>query len=270
VAVAGGRDPGRAIAIRDAVTLLLRTGQLPVRRTRRPSETGSIALVGGGPGDPGLITVRGRHLLAQADVVVVDRLAPQELLRELAPDVEVIAVGKTPYTAGPTQEEINDLLVTRAAAGKRVVRLKGGDPFVFGRGGEEVLAAIAAGVPVEVVPGVTSATAVPAAAGIPVTHRGVAASFAVVTAHPGSPAEWDALARGPDTLIVLMGLRELPAIASQLIEHGRPADTPTAVISSGTTDRQRVVTGTLDTVAAQTAGLEPPALTVVGSVVGRR
>src|SRR5690606_6253562 len=166
----GGGDPRRAARLRDAVQVALESGSLPLRRHRRGP--GRVALVGGGPGDPGLVTTRGRQLLAEADVVVVDRLAPRALLGELDPDVEVVDVGKAPGHHPVSQDEINRLLVSHASAGKRVVRLKGGDPFVLGRGGEEVAACRAAGVPVEVVPGVTSAVAVPAAAGVPVTHRG--------------------------------------------------------------------------------------------------
>ena len=190
VAVNGGDDPGRAVALRDAITAALEAGDLPARRHRR-GPVGSVALVGGGPGDPELITVRGRRLVADADVVVVDRLAPRALLDGLPPDVEVIDCGKSAHRQNLTQAQINDVLVERARAGKRVVRLKGGDPFVFGRGGEEWLACVAAGVPVTVVPGLSSALAGPAAAGIPLTHRGVAADFTVVSGHldPGRPAE---------------------------------------------------------------------------------
>ena len=186
----------RSVAIRDAVQTALETGSLPMRRHR--AGAGSVALVGGGPGDPGLITTRGRQLLAQADVVVVDRLAPRALLDELDPEVEVVDVGKTPGNHPVTQDEINPILVEHARAGRRVVRLKGGDPFVLGRGGEEVAACREAGVPVEVVPGVTSAVAVPAAVGIPVTHRGLARQFTVVSGTtvstgrrwPASRARW--------------------------------------------------------------------------------
>jgi uroporphyrin-III C-methyltransferase/precorrin-2 dehydrogenase/sirohydrochlorin ferrochelatase len=276
VAVNADGDPARAVALRDAVARLLELGELPVRR-RRPPVAGSVALVGGGPGDPGLITVRGRRLLAEADVVVVDRLAPRALLAGLDPDVEVLDMGKAPHGRGATQEEINALLVDRAGAGKRVVRLKGGDPFVFGRGGEEVAACVAAGVPVEVVPGVSSALAGPAAAGIPVTHRGVAADFAVVSGHldptrPGCAVDWQALADGPATLVLLMALDQLTAVARELVKRGRPAGTPVAVVRNATRPDQQVLVATLGTVAHEVAraGLRPPAVVVVGDVVRLR
>jgi uroporphyrin-III C-methyltransferase len=238
---------------------------------------GSVALVGGGPGDPGLITVRGRRLLAEADVVVADKLAPRALLDELDPDVEVIDAGKAPHAHNLTQDEINELIVARALAGQRVVRLKGGDPFVFGRGGEEALACVAAGVPVQVVPGVTSAVAVPASAGIPVTHRGLTQDFAVVSAHldpsrPGASVDWAALANGPGTLVLLMGVTHLAAAADELIKRGRDAATPVAVISDGTLPTQRVLTSTLRDVAADAARarIQPPAVVIVGEVVRLR
>jgi uroporphyrin-III C-methyltransferase/precorrin-2 dehydrogenase/sirohydrochlorin ferrochelatase len=280
VGSAGDPDPGRVRAVRDAVALLLETGELPLRRRR--SGPGRVALVGGGPGAPGLITVRGRRLLAEADVVVVDRLAPRALLDRLDPDVEVVDVGKTPHGAGPTQADISALLVERAGRGLRVVRLKGGDPFVLGRGGEEVAACVAAGVPVEVVPGVTSAVAGPAAAGIPVTHRGVAADFAVVSGHvepgavpgsaPGSVIDWQALADGPATLVLLMALDRVGAAAAELVKRGRPGTTPVAVVRRATLPDQQVLVATLDTVGAAVAeaGLRPPAVVVVGEVVGLR
>jgi uroporphyrin-III C-methyltransferase/precorrin-2 dehydrogenase/sirohydrochlorin ferrochelatase len=274
----GGADPHRARAVRDAVAALLDAGELPVRRHRRPSAGGGrVSLVGGGPGDPGLITVRGRRLLAQADVVVVDRLAPRELLGRLDPAVEVVDVGKVPHGAGPTQEEISTLLVDRGRRGLRVVRLKGGDPFVLGRGGEEMLACVRAGVPVEVVPGVSSAIAGPAAAGIPVTHRGVAADFAVVSGHldpgrPGSTVDWQALADGPATLVLLMALDRLDTVATELVKRGRPGHTPVAVVRRATLPDQQVLVATLDTVAGEVAraGLRPPGVVVVGEVVRLR
>jgi uroporphyrin-III C-methyltransferase/precorrin-2 dehydrogenase/sirohydrochlorin ferrochelatase len=282
VGSAGAPDPVRVAAVRDAVALLLETGELPLRAGR--SAAGSVALVGGGPGDPELITVRGRRLLAEADVVVVDRLAPRVLLDRLDPGVEIVDVGKGPHGAGPTQEQISALLVDRARAGKRVVRLKGGDPFVLGRGGEEVSACVRAGVPVTVVPGVTSAVAGPAAAGIPVTHRGVAADFAVVSGHvepsPDGPAgtpsgsviDWQALADGPATLVLLMALERVGAAAAELVKRGRPGSTPVAVVRRATLPDQQVLVATLETVAAAVAdaGLRPPAVVVVGEVVGLR
>ncbi|GGK38350.1 hypothetical protein GCM10010124_33990 [Pilimelia terevasa] len=235
---------------------------------------GEVALVGAGPGDPELITVKGLRLLRAAQVVVMDRLVPGPLLDELAPDVEIVDVSKIPYGPSVAQEEINRTLVERARAGLRVVRLKGGDPYVFGRGGEELLACAEAGVPVTVVPGVSSALAVPAAAGVPLTHRGVAHEFTVVSGHlapehPESLVDWPALARLRGTLVVLMGVRNLAAIAAVLRAHGRPADTPVAVVQEGTLAAQRTVRATLDTVAAAaaSAGIRPPAVTVVGPVV---
>ena len=216
-------DPQRSAGIRDAVLAGLQDGTLRTRRRRRG---GRVALVGGGPGDPGLITVRGRQLLAEADVVVADRLAPRALLDELAPDVELVDAAKIPRGRAMTQEDINSLLVERARQGLAVVRLKGGDPFVFGRGGEEVLACLADGIPVTVVPGVTSAVGVPAAAGIPVTHRGVTQEFRVISAHSRRATRvprWT----GPSwptsqaTLVLLMGLEHLSQVAETLIRAGR-------------------------------------------------
>jgi uroporphyrin-III C-methyltransferase/precorrin-2 dehydrogenase/sirohydrochlorin ferrochelatase len=276
VAVTAGGDPRRAQRLRAAIALSLVDGRLPVRPQRRPA-LGSVALVGGGPGDPGLLTVRGRQLLAEADVVVADHLAPHEVLAELDPDVEVIDAGKVPGAHTLTQEQINQVLTSRALTGQRVVRLKGGDPFVFGRGGEEALACARAGVPVTVVPGVTSAVAVPARAGIPVTHRGITQDFAVVSAHldpshPGATVDWAALAQGPGTLVLLMAVGRLEQISRELVKRGRDASTPVAVICDGTTPRQRVLTTTLGDVADQAArqGIRPPAVVVVGDVVRLR
>jgi uroporphyrin-III C-methyltransferase/precorrin-2 dehydrogenase/sirohydrochlorin ferrochelatase len=271
VAVLGGGDPRRAMAVRDGIRDRLADGSLDAG----PSHpVAGVALVGAGPGDPELITVRGRRLLALADVVVADRLAPGLLLDELRPEVELVDASKIPYGPARAQEEINRILVDRARKGRFVVRLKGGDPYVFGRGGEEVLACTAAGVPVTVVPGVTSAISVPAAAGIPVTHRGVAHEFVVVSGHvapddPRSLADWPALATLRGTLCVLMGLNHLPAIVEVLIEHGRPVDTPVAVIQDGTTGAQRVVRGPLRDIADLVAieRIHPPAVVVIGGVV---
>jgi uroporphyrin-III C-methyltransferase/precorrin-2 dehydrogenase/sirohydrochlorin ferrochelatase len=276
VAVNGGDDPGRALALRDAIAAALDVGTLPARRVRRGGSTvGSVALVGGGPGDPELITVRGRRLVADADVVVVDRLAPRELLTSLADDVEVIDCGKAAHRQNLTQDEINAVLVDRALAGKRVVRLKGGDPFVFGRGGEEWLACLAAGVAVTVVPGVSAALAGPALAGIPLTHRGLAADFTVVSGHldPGRPAEsgidWPGLAAHAGTLVLMMAMDRLDLIAAQLIEHGRAPGTPAAVVHRATLPGQRVVRAPLAHIAAVAAAEEigAPAVVVVGDVV---
>lgn len=268
VAVNAGGDPRRAARLRWAVQLALETGELPLRRQRRSSEAGCVALVGGGPGDPGLITTRGRRLLAEADVVVVDRLAPRTVLHDLDDDVEIVDVGKTPGHHPVPQHEINRLLVDHAQAGRRVVRLKGGDPFVLGRGGEEVLACREAGVAVEVVPGVTSAVAVPAAAGIPVTHRGLAKQFTVVSGHEGT--DWAALAALEGTLVLLMGVSLLAESAAALVAHGKPSDTPVGVVEDGFGPRQRLTVGTLADIAegAAARGVRAPAVVVVGDVVG--
>ncbi|MGN6246394.1 MAG: uroporphyrinogen-III C-methyltransferase [Motilibacteraceae bacterium] len=265
VAVTSNGDPRRSVRLRDAVAVALATGSLPLRR-HRSGGAGHVALVGGGPGDPGLVTTRGRQLLAAADVVVVDRLAPLALLDTLDDDVLVVDVGKTPDHHPVPQEEINRLLVQHAQQGRRVVRLKGGDPFVLGRGGEEALACLAAGVDVEVVPGVTSAVAVPAAAGIPVTHRGLARGFAVVSAHEA--LEDPELARLDGTLVLLMGVTRLAESAVALVAHGRAADTPVAVVERGFAPDQRTTLGTLATIAdvAAERGVSNPAVVVVGEV----
>ncbi|MBW8484204.1 uroporphyrinogen-III C-methyltransferase [Actinomadura parmotrematis] len=272
VGVLANGDPRRAAGLRDAVVDGLRDGALESRHSRRKPV--GVALVGGGPGDPGLITVRGRQLLAQADVVVADRLAPRELLDELAADVEVIDAAKIPYGRTVAQDRINDHLVEHARQGRFVVRLKGGDPFVFGRGGEEALHCARHGIPVTVVPGITSAVAVPGAAGVPVTHRGVSQEFHVVSAHvpPGHPestVDWAALAASQGTLVLLMSVERMALIADALVGHGRAAGTPVAVIQNGTLPGQRTLTATLGTVAAAMAeaGVRPPAIVVVGDVV---
>jgi uroporphyrin-III C-methyltransferase/precorrin-2 dehydrogenase/sirohydrochlorin ferrochelatase len=271
VSVNAGDDPVRAGRLRDLIALALATGTLPSRPVR--GGRGRVALVGGGPGDPELITVRGRRLLFEADVVVTDRLAPRSLLSQLPPEVEIIDCGKSAHRHNLSQEQINAVIVERALAGDRVVRLKGGDPFVFGRGGEEVAACVAAGVDVQVVPGITSAIAAPAAAGIPVTHRGLAADFAVVSGHrdPGRAEagwNWPELAVGPATLVLLMAMDNLAEISAELIEHGRPANTPAAVIQHATLPEQRIVRSSLATVAAETAaaGLTAPSVVVIGAV----
>jgi len=237
--------------------------------------SGAVYLVGAGPGDPDLLTVRGLRCLQRADVVVYDRLLDPRLLDEAPRRARRIYAGKGPGRQALRQEEINALLIRHARAGRVVVRLKGGDPFVFGRGGEEAAACVAAGIPWEVVPGVTSALAVPARASIPLTHRGVATSFAVVTGHAaGTPEdghEWAALAR-IDTLVVLMGAGHLTEIADLLIAHGRSPETPTAAIERGMMPGERVLTGTLVTIAelAEREGLISPATLVVGEVVRLR
>lgn len=276
VAVSGGGDPRRARAVRDAVAAGLDSGTLPVRRTRAAAaaSAGVVHLVGGGPGDEELLTVRGRRLLAQADVVVVDRLAPRSVLSSLSSDVEVIDCGKTPGHHQLTQDQINEVLVDRARQGLTVVRLKGGDPFVLGRGGEEALYCHAAGVPVTVVPGVTSVVSVPAAAGIPVTHRGVSTSFALVSAHDGVSAVVEAAAAHPTstTLVLLMGVRLLRSSATALVAAGRPASTPVAIVERGWSATQRTTVGTLADIAdlAEERGVESPAVVVVGDVVALR
>ncbi len=278
VAVTAGGDPRRARQLRTAIEVALADGTLPVRR-RRPGQApaGHVALIGGGPGDPELITVLGRRLLAEADVVVTDKLAPRALLARLDPDVEVIDAGKAPHAHNLTQDQINHLIIARALAGQRVARLKGGDPFVFGRGGEEALACVRAGVPFRVVPGLTSAIAVPAYAGIPVTHRGITQDFAVVSAHldpshPGATVDWESLARGPGTLVLLMAVAHLDRVAAELIKRGRDAATPVAVIRDGTMPGQQVLTSTLGDLAAdaERADVMPPAVVVIGEVVRLR
>ncbi|MDQ7040833.1 MAG: uroporphyrinogen-III C-methyltransferase [Rhodothermus sp.] len=236
---------------------------------RRSAKRGKVYLVGAGPGDPELITVRGLSLLRQAEVVVYDRLVHPMLLEVVPPTAERVYVGKTPGHHMRPQEAIQELLIDRARRNLVVVRLKGGDPFVFGRGGEEAQALARAGIPFEVVPGVTSAIAVPAYAGIPVTQRGVAGAFAVVTGHRCDletlGLDWSALAR-IDTLVLLMGLRRLPELTRTLQAYGRAPDTPVAVISNGTTAAQQRVIGTLADIAERAATLSTPATVVVGKV----
>jgi uroporphyrin-III C-methyltransferase len=232
--------------------------------------TGTVYLVGAGPGDPGLLTLRGAELLRRAEVVVYDRLAPPELL-DLAPaGAELVDAGKAPGRPRLDQEAINRLLVARARAGRTVVRLKGGDPFVFGRGGEEALACALAGVPFEVVPGVSAALAAPAYAGVPLTQRDLAASFAVVTASlaGGRTAELDRLAEAADTLVVLMAAERLEAVCRALVRAGRPADEPAVIVQWAATARQRSLRGTLSELPALAAGagVGPPATLVVGKV----
>lgn len=241
--------------------------------------TGTVYLVGAGPGDPGLITIKGLELIRRADVLIYDRLIPRELLDEAKPDAEKIDVGKLPQQHRLPQEDINRLLVEKAQQDRTVVRLKGGDPFVFGRGGEEALACHAAGVPFVVVPGVTSAIAVPAYAGIPVTHRHVTAAFTVFAGHedptraaPGIDYPALAAAAKLGTLVLLMGVTHLERIASELMAAGIDGSKPAACIEWGTTEGQRVVEGTLSTIARQVkeAGVQPPAITVIGDVAELR
>lgn len=238
--------------------------------------SGIVYLVGAGPGDPGLITVRGLECLRQAEVVIYDRLVHESLLDEAPAWAERIFVGKMPGCHARRQEEINALLIERARAGQMVVRLKGGDPFVFGRGAEEAAACAAAGVRYEIVPGVSSAIGVPARAGIPVTHRGVSSAFAVVTAHRGAgdhddELNWAALS-AIDTLVVLMGVERLPYVVASLIKHGKSPQTPAAVIERGTLPGEQVIIGTLSNIVtrAALAGIRSPAAIVIGEVVRLR
>jgi uroporphyrin-III C-methyltransferase / precorrin-2 dehydrogenase / sirohydrochlorin ferrochelatase len=265
-------DPRRSAAIRDAIISGLRTGELSAPHGR--GHRAGVAIIGGGPGDPGLITVRGRQLLAEADVVLTDRLAPRSLLDELPAGVEVIDVSKIPYGRAMAQEQINATLIDRARAGRFVARLKGGDPFVFGRGAEEVLACLRAGVSVTVVPGVTSAVGVPTSAWLPVTHRGVAQEFHVVSVHvpPGddrSTVDWALLGGSPGTLVLLMAVQRIGAVTAELLRHGRNPDTPVFVIADGTMPTQRTINSTLEQVEGMVTreGIRPPAIVVVGEVV---
>ncbi|MDV7085108.1 uroporphyrinogen-III C-methyltransferase [Rhodococcus sp. IEGM 248] len=272
IGVLAGGDHRRSAAVRTALVEGLQSGAVA---DTAESPAAGVALVGGGPGDPDLITVRGRRLLARADVVVADRLAPPELLAELGSDVEVIDAAKIPYGRAMAQEAINAALIEGAKAGKFVVRLKGGDPYVFGRGYEELEACAAAGVPVTVVPGITSAISVPSAAGIPVTHRGVTHEFVVVSGHvapdhPDSLVDWSALARLKGTIVLLMAVERIEAFATVLMEGGRPVDTPVTVIQEGTLRTQRTVRADLQTVAARVKEeqIRPPAIVVIGPVAG--
>jgi uroporphyrin-III C-methyltransferase len=261
---------------------LARQGGVPaVRPAGAPDATattnGSVILVGGGPGNPGLITVAGLEAVGAADVVVCDRLAPQSVLQDTKPGAEIIDVAKIPKGAATSQERINALLVERAQAGLTVVRLKGGDSFVFGRGGEEWQACADAGIPVRVIPGVSSATAGPALAGVPLTHRQLTQGFTVVSGHvppgdPGSTLDWAALARANTTLVIMMGVATLPAITAELIKDGLRADTPAMTVADAGMPTQQAVHGTLADIAeaTQDARIRPPAITVIGAVVAWR
>ncbi|WP_055400396.1 MULTISPECIES: uroporphyrinogen-III C-methyltransferase [unclassified Mycobacterium] len=274
VGVLAGGEHRRSAAIRSAIREALQTGVITVDSAVSSDVVrGGVALVGGGPGDPELITVRGRRLLAHADVVVADRLAPPELLAELPPHVEVIDAAKIPYGRAMAQDAINDVMIERARSGKFVVRLKGGDPFVFARGYEEVQACVDAGIPVIVVPGVTSAIGVPALAGVPVTHRAINHEFVVVSGHlapdhPESLVNWNALAALSGTIVLLMAVERIELFADALIKGGRPADTPVLVVQHGTTAEQRTLRATLaDTPEKIRAeGIRPPAIIVIGPV----
>jgi uroporphyrin-III C-methyltransferase/precorrin-2 dehydrogenase/sirohydrochlorin ferrochelatase len=238
------------------------------------SGVGRVILVGGGPGDPDLITVRGMLALRSADVVVADRLGPRSLLADLPDGVEVIDVGKSPRGPAAKQEDIIDLLIEHAKRGSVVVRLKGGDPFIFGRGGEELLACAEAGIDCSVVPGISSAIAAPGLAGIPVTHRGLAQDFVVASGHlppghPGSTVDWARLGATTSTVVLLMAVHTLPAIADALLVAGRDPETPVACVQEGGTSTQRVLVSSLETVAkdAATFGLAAPSVIVIGEVV---
>jgi len=262
----GDPDPRRVASVRDVLATHVHSGAVDLRR-RRPGD-GRVVLVGSGPGDAGLVTVAGMAAVASADVVVTDRLGAAELLESVADDVEVVDVGKDPRHHAVPQAEINRLLVDRARRGLTVVRLKGGDPFVYGRGGEEVHACRAAGVEVEVVPGVTSAFAAPALAGVPVTQRGVVTSVVVSSGHAGAdPAALAALASGA-TLVLLMAVRTLPEICAAALEAGAPSDLPVAVVERASQPGQRVTRATLGTAANDfaRAGVRPPAVVVMGAV----
>lgn len=273
VGVLAGGEHRRSAAIRSAIREAFQQGAIVAETP--DVVPGGVALVGGGPGDPELITVRGRRLLARADVVIADRLAPPELLAELPPHVEVIDAAKIPYGRAMAQDAINAAIIERARAGKFVVRLKGGDPFVFARGYEEVLACADAGIPVTVVPGVTSAIAVPAMAGVPVTHRGLNHEFVVVSGHiapdhPESLVNWDALAAMSGTIVLLMAVERVELFAAALQKGGRPADTPVLVVEHGTTAAQRTLRATLADAPERirVEGIRPPAIVVIGPVAG--
>lgn len=274
VGVLASGDHRRSAAIRSAIREALQNG-LVTSTSYQSSDVirGGVALIGGGPGDPELITVRGRRLLAQADVVVADRLAPPELLAELPPHVEVIDAAKIPYGRAMAQDAINDVMIERAKAGRFVVRLKGGDPFVFARGYEEVLACTEAGIPVIVVPGVTSAIAVPALAGVPVTHRATNHEFVVVSGHiapdhPESLVNWNALAAMSGTIVLLMAVERIELFVEALLKGGRPADTPVLVVQHGTTPAQHTLRATLADTSekVRAEGIRPPAIIVIGAV----
>ena len=272
LAVLGRREPRRTAAVRDAIVTGLHEGTIATSE-RRPSVPG-VTLVGGGPGHPELISVAGRRALMEADVVVADRLAPRELLGDLPATTELVDVAKLPRGTSARQEEINRLIVARALAGQRVVRFKGGDSFVFGRGFEEIEACREAGVAVHVIPGRASPLAVPAVAGIPVTHRAVAHDFTVVSGHvpPGhadSLVDWDAVGRLRGTLLLMMAVENAPAIADALVASGRDASTPVAVVCDGSMPGERTVLSTLGEVGADLDrhDVRPPAIIVVGDVV---
>jgi uroporphyrin-III C-methyltransferase / precorrin-2 dehydrogenase / sirohydrochlorin ferrochelatase len=271
VAVTAGGDPTQAVALRNSIEALLRSGELTARRGRRSG--GRVVLVGGGPGDPDLLTLRGYRALLDADVVVTDRLGPTGLLDLLPAGVEVIDVGKTPGGHAAEQQAINELIVERARQGDVVVRLKGGDPFVLGRGSEEVDACVAAGVAVDVVPGLTSAIAAATLAGVPLTERGTTQHFTVVSGHvpPGDPrssVDWALLAATDATLVLLMAVANLGAISAALIAGGRTPDTPAVIVENASLPEQRVIAAVLSDLAdvAEAHQVVPPAVVIVGDV----
>lgn len=276
VGVLASGEHRRSAAVRSAIRDAFAQGRIApdiVASSSSDVMPGGVALVGGGPGDPELITVRGRRLLSYADVVVADRLAPPELLAELAPHVEVIDASKIPYGRAMAQEAINEVLIDRARAGRFVVRLKGGDPFVFARGYEEVIACAEAGIPVTVVPGVSSAIAVPALAGVPVTHRAVNHEFVVVSGHlspqdPESLVNWDALSKMSGTIVLLMAVERIELFAEVLMAGGRSAETPVLVVQHGSTAAERVLRARLSDVAQRIRddAIRPPAIIVIGPV----
>lgn len=268
----GDPRPKRTLKLRDRISSWLRTTTVPAGAhdavNRRAPQHGEVVLVGGGPGAVELLTLAAKKAIDEAQVIVIDRLAPRAVLEWVGADVEIVDVGKSGGDHPVSQAEINQILVDRALLGKKVVRLKGGDPYVFGRGGEELDACRAAGVPVTVIPGISSAVAVPAAAGIPVTHRGISRGFSVVTAH----SQLGTLPPVQDhTLVLLMGVAQLESVAATLIAQGNPGDTPCAIVEDGFGPRQRTTIASLETLAqrAAEAGVMPPAITVIGDVVLR-
>jgi uroporphyrin-III C-methyltransferase/precorrin-2 dehydrogenase/sirohydrochlorin ferrochelatase len=266
VSVTSG-DPRRSTELRDGIRAQILDGGL-VTRPRRARTHGSVVLIGGGPGDADLITVRGKRELLAADVVVFDRLSPTSLLGLVEADVELIDAGKSPGRHALTQEQINEVIVDRALAGHRVARLKGGDPFVLGRGSEEVLACVEAGVSVEVIPGISSSIAAPAAAGIPVTHRGLSTGFVVISGHMVD--DLSAVAATGLTVVVLMGVATLPRLVEEFVAAGREESTPAAVIHRAFDPRQRVVISTLADIQQHVVatGITNPSVVVIGDVVG--
>ncbi|MBO0812335.1 MAG: uroporphyrinogen-III C-methyltransferase [Microlunatus sp.] len=277
VVAASGNDQRDAAVLAAAEAAGLAAIRIPTDDAADPDQqrTGEVILVGGGPGDPGLITVAGLEAIRSADVIAADRLAPLPVLAQARPDAEIIDVGKIPRGPGVAQQTIEELLVDRAAKGLRVVRFKGGDSFVFGRGGEEWQACAAAGIPVTIIPGVTSAAAAPAAAGIPLTHRRLSQGFVVVTGHvpPGDPrsaVDWESLARSGLTLVIMMGMANLAAITTALATYGMDPQTPAAVVADGTLPSMRSVRAPLSEIAARAAeaGLGAPATAVIGAVAG--